>query len=232
MNSPIRTNQVIFKFNISAFNDRYDVFRIKTDDKYFKNGAYIIDAPFLNDSVRSVLFERGNTFLVLMDRNEGNFDALKRTFDSHEEGKKITFSKIDVSLLKESEILQLLLNSMSSEKSEFLKCNNLTGHFYCFNNEWLRHDKKSETNIIWQVPCLELRITQDMKLCMSMHTFTSELLKRRITFNARKFEEYPKYVFSRKSTLRRKLKDDDEPAFIMRQIEGKKQTFRSLIFRT
>ena len=222
MNSPIRTNQVDFKVNISVFNDKYDVFRVRTDDKYFKNGAYIIDAPFLNDSVRSVLFERGNTFLVLMDRNEGNFDALKRTFDSQEEGRKITFSKEDASLLKESEVLQLLLNSMSSQKSEFLKCNNLTGHFYCFHNDWLRHDKKSEKNIIWQVPCLELRITQDMKLCMSMHTFTSELLRKKITFGARKFEEYPKYVFSRKSTLRRKLKEDDEPAFIMRQLDGKK----------
>ena len=46
MSSPIRTNQVIFKVNISAFNDKYDVFRVKTDDKYFKHGAYIIDAPF------------------------------------------------------------------------------------------------------------------------------------------------------------------------------------------
>ena len=77
MNSPIRTNQVIFKVDISAFNEKYDVFRVKTDDKYFKNGAYIIDAPFLNDSVRAVLFERGRTFLVLMNRNDGNFDALK-----------------------------------------------------------------------------------------------------------------------------------------------------------
>ena len=93
MNSPIKTNQVTSKVNTSAFNDKYDVFRVRTDDKYFKHGAYIIDAPFLNNSVRSVLFERGNTFLVLMDRNDGNFDALKRTFDSHEEGDKITFSK-------------------------------------------------------------------------------------------------------------------------------------------
>lgn len=222
MNSPIRTNQVIFKANYSAFNEKYDVFRVRTDDKYFKNGAYIIDAPFLNDAVRAVLFEKGNSFLVLMTHNVNNSAALKQTFDSHEEGKKITFSKENVAFLKENEILQLLLNSMSSQKSEFLKCNNLTGHFYCFNNEWLRHDKKSEKNIIWQVPCLELRITPDMKLCMSMHTFTSELLKKRITFNSKKFEEYPKYVFSRRSTLRRKLKDDNEPAFIMRQIDGKK----------
>ena len=222
MNSPIRTNQVNFKVNISVFNDKYDVFRVRTDDKYFKDGSYIIDAPFLNNSVRAVLFERGNTFLVLMDRNEENFDALKRTFDSHEEGKKITFSKIDASLLKESEILQLLLNSMSSQKSEFLKCNNLTGHFYCFHNEWLRHDKKGETHAIWQVPCLEFKVTPDMKLRMNVRTFTSETRRKSMRFTARKFEEHPKYVFSRNSTLRRKLSEDDEVAFIMRQIEGKK----------
>ena len=66
MSSPIRTNQVIFKVNISAFNDKYDVFRVKTDDKYFKHGAYIIDAPFLNDSVRSVLFETLSLFLWIV----------------------------------------------------------------------------------------------------------------------------------------------------------------------
>ena len=222
MSSPIRTNKVIFKFNVPAFNYKYDVFRVKTDDRYFKKGAYIIDVPFLNDSVNSVLFEKGNTFLILMTHNENNFEALKQTFNLHEEGEKITFLKENVSDLKENEILQLLLNSMSSEKSKFLKCNNLTGHFYCFNNEWLRHDKKSEKNIIWQVPCMELRVTKNMNLCISIHTFTSELLKKRITFNAKKFEEYPKYVFSRNNTLRRKLKGDEEIAFIMRQIDGKK----------
>ena len=222
MSSPIRTNKVVFKVDISAFDNAYDVFRVKTDDKYFKKGAYIIDVPFLNDSVRSVLFEKGNTFLILMTHNENNFEALKQTFNSHKEGKKITFLKEKASDLKENEILQLLLNSMSSEKSKFLKCNNLTGHFYCFNNEWLRHDKKSEKNIIWQVPCLELRITNNMNLCISIHTFTSELLRKRITFNAKKFEEYPKYVFSRNNTMRRKSKDDEEIAFIMRQIDGNK----------
>lgn len=122
MSSPIRTNKVVFKVDISAFNNAYDVFRVKTDDKYFKKGAYIIDVPFLNDYVRSVLFEKGNTFLILMTHNENNFEVLKQTFNSHEEGKKITFLKENTSDLKENEILQLLLNSMSSEKSKFLKC--------------------------------------------------------------------------------------------------------------
>jgi hypothetical protein len=35
MSSPIRTNQVIFKVNTSIFSEKYDVFRVKTDDKYF-----------------------------------------------------------------------------------------------------------------------------------------------------------------------------------------------------
>ena len=52
-----------------------------------------------------------------------------------------------------------------------------------------------------------------------MHTFTSVLLRNKITFKKRRFEEYPQYVLSVHNTLRRKLGKDTEPAFIQRQTD-------------
>jgi hypothetical protein len=57
---------------------------------------------------------------------------------------------------------------------------------------------------------------------MEVHTFTSELLRNKIEFKKKKFEEYPKYVFSAHNTLRRKLKDDTGYSFIMRQTKNAK----------
>ena len=60
MNSPIRTNQVIFKVDIAALNDKYDVFRVKTDDKYFKHG----------DTQRNVLTEFNSNNTELLDAEQ------------------------------------------------------------------------------------------------------------------------------------------------------------------
>lgn len=85
-----------------------------------------------------------------------------------------------------------------------------------------RHKKEKNEDIIWKIPCLEIKITRDMYIEMSVRTFTSERLKNKISFNGRRFEEYPKYIISKGNTLRRKLADDKEIGFIMRQIDGTK----------
>ena len=61
-----------------------------------------------------------------------------------------------------------------------------------------------------------------MSLELNVRTFTSELMRNKITFSKRKFEDYPKYVFSANNTLRRQLKSDTETCFIQRQIDGAK----------
>lgn len=69
---------------------------------------------------------------------------------------------------------------------------------------------------------MEISVTDDLCLKLSARTFTSVRLKGKITFKRRKFEEYSKYVFDANNTLRRKLKDDMDDSFILRQIDGTK----------
>ena len=87
---------------------------------------------------------------------------------------------------------------------------------------WLIRGRKSEADVIFKVPCLELRLSPAFRLNMEVHTFTSELLRNKIEFKKKKFEEYPKYVFSAHNTLRRRLKDDTGYSFIMRQTKNAK----------
>lgn len=222
MNAPIKTNQLIFNFNKELFSTRYDIFCIRTSQKYFKKGAYILDLPLLNNSVCSVLFKSGKEFYVLTKSGEVDVNLLKEALADDNNVQYVTISKILVDTLSEDVILQLMLNSLGNYESSLLKFNNLTGHLYCFHPKWLVRGRKSESDVIFKVPCLELKITPELRLNMEVHTFTSELLRDKIEFTKKKFDDYPKYVFSAHNTLRRKLKTDTGYSFIMRQTKNAK----------
>lgn len=222
MNAPIKTNQLTYKFNKELFSKNYDVFCIRTSDTYFKNGAYIIDAPLLSNNVCSVLFRSGKEIFVLMKSNDTNMSLLKDVILKKDGSDRITISQIAANTLKDDIVFQLMLNSLENYKNPLLRFNNLTGHLYCFHPHWLIRGRKNESDVIFKVPCLELKISSEFRLNMEVHTFTSELLRNKIEFKKKKFEEYPKYVFSAHNTLRRRLKDDSGYSFIMRQTKNAK----------
>lgn len=222
MNVPIKTNQLTYTLDKELFSKNYDIFCVRTSEKYFKNGAYIIDAPLLSNNVCSVLFKSGKEIFVLMKSNDTNISLLKDAILKADGADRITISRIASNSLKDDIIFQLMLNSLGNYESPLLKFNNLTGHLYCFHPNWLIRGRKSEADVIFKVPCLELRLFPAFRLNMEVHTFTSELLRNKIEFKKKKFEEYPKYVFSAHNTLRRKLKDDTGYSFIMRQTKNAK----------
>ena len=219
MSSSIKTNQLVCFIDRKQFADCYDVYYLETIDKYIKRGAYILDVAELDNDIKSIKFESGKRVYLLLQTNPANKDKIKSLLPGIEDGDRYSIGKADVSELSDDIIVQLLLNALGSYDSEFLKFNNLTGHLYCFHTDWIKHGKDKSTDVIWRVPCLELSVTKEMSLNLNVRTFTSELLRNRITFTKKKFEDYPKYVFAANNTLRRRLKDDNETCFIMRQID-------------
>lgn len=216
----IKTNQLVYTLNHKKIDEQYDIFAVQTSMKYFKSGAYIIDAPVLERNVCAVRFLNGKRFYVLMRHVSQNRQLLRNVLADAKDSDTITLSQVNSRELEDSILLQLLFNSLGSVKHPLLRFNNLTGHLYCFHPDWVR--KSKQDNIIWQVPCLEISITPECRMKFDVRTFTSERLKKKITFRKLKFEDYPKYVFSVHNTLRRKLNDDKESAFIQRQIDGEK----------
>lgn len=222
MSSSIKTNQLVCFTDRKQFADCFDVYYLETIDKYIKRGAYILDVAELDNDIKAIKFESGKRVYLMLQTNPDNKDKLKRLLPGIEDGDKYSIGKADVSELSDDIIVQLLLNALGSYDSKFLKFNNLTGHLYCFHTDWIKHGKEKNADVIWKVPCLELSVIKEMCLNLNVRTFTSELLRNRITFTKKKFEDYPKYVFAANNTLRRRLKDDNETCFIMRQIDGTK----------
>ena len=222
MSAPIKTNQLTYTFDKELFAKNYDIFCIRTSEKHFKNGAYIIDATLLSNNVCSVLFKSGREIFVLMKSNGSNKSLLKNAILKEDGADRITISQVTPNSLKDDIVFQLMLNSLGNYESPLLKFNNLTGHLYCFHPNWLIRGRKSEADVVFKVPCLELRLSSEFRLNMEVHTFTSELLRNKIEFKKKKFDEYPKYIFSAHNTLRRKLKDDVGYSFIMRQTKNAK----------
>lgn len=222
MSAPIKTNQLTYTFDKELFSKNYDIFCIRTSEKHFKNGAYIIDAPLLSNNVCSVLFKSGREIFVLMKSNDSNKSLLKNAILKEDGADRITISQVTPNSLKDDIVFQLMLNSLGNYESPLLKFNNLTGHLYCFHPNWLIRGRKSEADVVFKVPCLELRLSSEFRLNIEVHTFTSELLRNKIEFKKKKFDEYSKYIFSAHNTLRRKLEDDVGYSFIMRQTKNAK----------
>lgn len=222
MSAQIKTNQLTYTFDKELFSKNYDIFCIRTSEKHFKNGAYIIDAPLLSNNVCSVLFKSGREIFVLMKSNDSNKSLLKNAILKEDGADRITITRVTPNSLKDDIVFQLMLNSLGNYESPLLKFNNLTGHLYCFHPNWLIRGRKSEADVVFKVTCLELRLSSEFRLNMDVHTFTSELLRNKIEFKKKRFDEYPKYIFSAHNTLRRKLKDDVGYSFIMRQTKNAK----------
>lgn len=69
MNTPIKTNQIFYTpINHDKLDKQYDIFAVATSEKYFRTGAYIIDAPALDKNVCAVQFEKGSKFYVMMHK--------------------------------------------------------------------------------------------------------------------------------------------------------------------
>ena len=180
MNVPIKTNQLTYTFDKELFSKNYDIFCIRTSEKYFKNGAYIIDAPLLSDNVCSVLFKSGKEIFVLMKSNDTNISLLKDAILKADGADRITISQVASNSLKDDIAFQLMLNSLGNYESPLLKFNNLTGHLYCFHPNWLIRGRKSEADVIFKVPCYtSYEVILEDSVSMNEFMNTYEVLEQR-----------------------------------------------------
>lgn len=229
MNTPIKTNQIVYTLNHDKFDKQYDIFAVATSEKYFGTGAYIIDAPALDKNVCAVQFEKGSKFYVMMHKKQNNKRLLHEALSDAKDAEFITINNIKSSEMEDRTVLQLLLNSMESAENSEIRFNNITGHLYCFHKDWVNHSKKD--NAVLQIKSLEIGISPDYRLQFDVRTFTSELLKSKIKFGKKKFKDYPQYVISSHKTLRRRLKSDTDTSFILRQKNGTKSNIHFMDFR-
>lgn len=222
MSIPIKTNQLEVDLNLSQFDQKFDVFKITTSEKYFNRGAYMLDTPLLCNNVQSVFFETGNNYFVLMLKDTANKSRLKSALLNTDGGEKITIAQVGTEGVEQRVVVSLLLNAIGSFELDFLRLNNLTGRLYCFHPKWIKKTTKGKETRVQKIPCLNVSISKDLRLSLAVSTFSSVALRKKIAFTKRKFEQYPQYILSANNTLRRKLRDDTGECFIIRQTKGDK----------
>lgn len=232
MSTKIRISRFKTQIDKLAIADKYDFFYLETCDKYIKRGAHILDVASLENGIKAVKFESGKRMIVMLEKDENNIKKLKAALKDIEEGSKYSMIQASINEIEESVIIQLLLNALGSMDSEILQFNNLTGHLYCYHEAWIKHGKEKSQDVIWKIPTLEISVDKNMCIRLDVRTFISEKLRNKISFGKKKFEDYPKYVFSAKKTLRRKLSTDNDTCFIMRQVDGTKNEIPFLNIQT
>lgn len=220
----IRINKIEPEFAFDKLMEEYQVFNVKTTEKYFgkgANAAKLIDDLSCEKFVLAVVYEFGNSFHVLLRRSDNNRTNLSKAISSNPDSGKLSLCELAIGEVPTNILLQLLLNSLGTYEGKLMGFHNVTGHFYIHRPSW---SKKKEL----QKMALELRITKDMLLDWSVRTFSSVSLQKQIKFGRKKFCEYPEYVLSKGNTFKRVEKGSDPSAFILRQIGDKKSSIKFL----
>ncbi len=218
MNTPFKINRVVAKIDYEKIDEKYDFFEIKTSEKYFDTGARILDDLILNGSVRSVQFDLGKKFYVMMLHDELNEGKIKNVLLSSEKAETLSFEKIDSHGMYKNQLVQLFLNGLYRSEHKMLRYNNLAGHLYCFHPNWLIH-KRGDANTIWTVPCLDVKITWLGNLTLEIKTFTAvqALLSKCSEEEKGKILKLPRYTLEANNTMRRSLKvDEGKLQYVMR----------------
>lgn len=230
----IKTNQLDIDLDLDKFNERYEIFRLDTTKDHFEKHAKILDKPVLEKKVRSIYFASGKSIYVLMPKENGNRFKLRAAIQDTEDTDNVRISKVssdeneNVTVTFENVALTLLLNALGSyeDDQEALSFNNLTGHLYCIDFGLIT--KMLDSNRLRQIPSLEVAITKDKCLAVSVRTFTAyNLIKKQLPAN----KYYVKYILQSNKTLSRKLKDDakeNKDCFVLRQFNGKKSNIKFL----
>lgn len=220
----IQTNRLIVNLNTELLAETYEVFNVRTSDTHFgkgNNAAKLVD-DFTNEKfVLSVVYERGNSFYMLLKKSIGNKRNINNALNKISETEKITVEEKPIGMVPQNIMIQLLINSLGTYEGKILGFHNVTGHFYIHHPAWMKSNGR-------QLITLELKVTKDLLLDWNVRTFTSITQQKYIKFGKKKFNEYPEYVLGKDNILRRIEKGSDKEAYILRQIGDKKSNIKFL----
>ena len=113
----IQTNKLVAKLNTDLLAETYEVFNVKTSDSHFgkgNNAAKLVD-DFTNEKfVLSVVYERGNSFFMLLSKSANNRKNINEAIRSLSGTENISVESLAVGMIPQHIIVQLLLNSLGT----------------------------------------------------------------------------------------------------------------------
>lgn len=93
----IQINRIVASLQYEILSAKYEVFNVKTSDKHFirgNNAAKLVD-DFANESfVLSVVYERGNSFYMLLNKSIENKVNINKTLKRLSGAENISLEEI------------------------------------------------------------------------------------------------------------------------------------------
>ena len=201
------TSILLPTFNKEAIDSDFDIFQIKTEQRYFPKGARLLDLQHEGIKFKSIVFENGRSVYALCSKgNVTQFDLGKAISDGTVTIKKTTTSDIDGRIL-----LKLFLYSLNCPSSEGASFNNLAGKFYVYV------DGLNSSGKVLRV--LSFDVGKDLGLLVSATSFTPSSL-----FPKDKIKDDAKYAFSKTHLSFRRVYGpaDGETLYVRKTRFGKK----------
>lgn len=238
-----KTNKLAIVLHYEKIIEDFSIIKFSTSEKHIKYGALFLDEINLETKAKSIVFEQGNSFYALYDKDYISKIDISKKLQSLKNCDSLSFNIIDTTKklqeIPKYLLSQLLINSVSSPKHKRFSFNNLTGKLYLFNPENFERSKTNGKNVIFKIIGLEFKINNDISLELNVKTFSNTLLSKKISFGKKKFTNYAKYTFvNATGTLKRVLNSDSkvENQYILRQISEngslKKSTISFLNFES
>lgn len=235
----IRTNKLILNIDFQKLDEKYEIFKITTSDKYISQGSYLLDIPSLK--LKSIFYAgKGNSLYLLANKNDDLFQQIKNYVSNQPNSDKLSIEKIYLRNEKYPHYIagNLFLNSLNNGNINDFKFNNLTGKLYCFGTGKDFIEKRKDRNqktYISRITALQIKIDCNMFLCLDVKTFTNYRLKENIDFSHSKTQKnwnsYPQYTISkpynflkRVMPIERKSTFDMKETFILREIRNDKKS--------
>lgn len=209
------TNEISINCNFKAIDKQFDIFQIKSSNKYIQKGSKVLDLGL--NCIKSIAFDDGaSVFLLLVKHSIKSFELQGLVGDD------LMVKKLDANELKPYILARMLLFALSSSNYEEFAFSNLTGKLYLFKSEWISSSRKYFKSLNIDIKTFE---ENSAKIICSACTFTSTKLFK----SPKIIEKYPRYIFSIKGTLKRVFEKDDN-SYIKRTRDGKKAEIPFLSF--
>ena len=188
------TNKIIVEYKYDLVDSDFDFYEITTTEKYIPRGSYILDKPSCEFKAESVVFDDHKTMYVMFRKSAVSRMQLVKMIDDD----KLMVKAIQASRLKIHILFRLLLFALNNYENQELSFNNITGKLYICNSDWIAKNKSVFI-------ALGVNIDNEMNIIAEAVTF-SLLSNFR---NAKKFKDYPKYIFSNKNCALKRVTSDD-----------------------
>lgn len=212
------------KFEVAIRRDvieaTHEIWEIRTSGKYIQRGAAVLDSKALQGEVEALSFAGGNRALAMLPTGPDNRALLKEAINASGDP-TLSFARVYADAIDDRDMLRLLLASLAKSRFDHVACSNLGGRLLVVAPKHIKGTKRG----VRQVHAIEVGVSPDLCLTLSVRTFTSLAYKGNLRRGKVRVDDLPRYELVGHFLRRTFDRGPDDPkAFVERSLRGKPRT--------